>query len=477
MKKFMSVAVCMAAAMGAHADSHCDGKTMAQIFNVAKPTPDVANRINAQSSKINETIASTPSNIVLPGGASDATFENFLPLLSLFGLGGDLSGNSSDSQSDEFGFDINLPFFGNASSGRELKLAVSLDRQPEAYAPLIESLAESDRANFRDQLEMDLGAEDDVSYALTYSFNTKSLGLHKDAIAPLVAGVLESVKADGVKPALVDFRDAMRAFRGAFGDVSADTCLGPVAGSKHSEREKTLRSNLVQASEALSVANKAWNERSRDMLDGAKLEALAKLAANQPQLLISVGARDRSSAVGPNEISAKLTFSWGYRASLNGLSRYIDKQGCPDGTCMADAYSTYLSQNEGAIENQDRLSFSLEYEERDNYQFVDTTRGLAFDRPRSQKTIGRLSLGHTFTSSVLKGARLEFGASYEDVDDDETLNDRAVGTLTLTRKFGVVDVPLSLVYSNKTEYVAMNSSSRLSANFGLKYNFGAKSGQ
>ncbi len=68
--------------------------------------------------------------------------------------------------------------------------------------------------------------------------------------------------------------------------------------------------------------------------------------------------------------------------------------------------------------------------------------------------------------------RVDFVGSYENVSNDPQRQDRGVATLTITRKFGNLTVPLGIVYANHGEFLG-DVNKQLSAHVGLKFDLGA----
>ena len=65
--------------------------------------------------------------------------------------------------------------------------------------------------------------------------------------------------------------------------------------------------------------------------------------------------------------------------------------------------------------------------------------------------------------------RLDFELSYDsNVDNDTTNKDRLKAAVTLTRRVGDVDVPFSIVYANKNEFLG-EVDHQISMHVGMKF--------
>ena len=65
--------------------------------------------------------------------------------------------------------------------------------------------------------------------------------------------------------------------------------------------------------------------------------------------------------------------------------------------------------------------------------------------------------------------RVDFEAAYDsNLDDDDNYKSRFVVTLTYTRRFGEMDIPFSIVYANKSEFLE-GTDQQIGLHVGLKF--------
>ncbi len=471
------------ASYGAQAND-CRDKTFSEIFGAlhAPRSEEIADAAASASARAADQMAEQPTDVSLAGSDNGGSTLNFLPFMSISGLSGAIDGESNDDANDQLGFDFNIPLPGSAEGLRQLKLAASFNRRPTAYTPLVESIDEDMRDAFRTDLEDGVDISDDATFSVVYAVDAGKLGRSRTAVGRLFGDTIASVASTEYQQAfdaLTVQRDKIKIDDPAIAPKKVLDLPFKVAGGG-----TVLGRNAPEKVAALCAAAEAFSQASQELdravdtaLADSGIDIVSKLANNQPQLHFGVDFRERDDVIGPDEISVKATFEWGYRANLNRLHDVIADPKCPaddvQGGCLMDAYSQYVSENKAAIDAGDRVSFSLEYQDIDDYAYSDVANGVAYSQDSSRKIIAKLGYGRTLAAATLGGGRLDLTLKYEDVDSDANVNDRAVGILTLTRKFGDIMVPFSVVYSNKPEFVEMESTDQLSAHLGIKYEFAA----
>ena len=192
-----------------------------------------------------------------------------------------------------------------------------------------------------------------------------------------------------------------------------------------------------------------------------------KLISNSPQLLLSVALNEKDVLAGPDEVSGKVTFEWGFRTSIAALERFAGD--C--GNACAEKYFEYIEENRDAIEAGDRVKFEAEYVDIDDFDYSDALGNLSVQKPGSEKFIASIAYGRMLPSSAIERARLDLEFKHEDVRGDPDRNDRTIGTLTLSKRLeaGGWTIPFTIVYSNKPEFVQDESDDRVSAHIGIKW--------
>lgn len=484
MNKFVFITPFMFGIPGVAFANSCEGITYNDFLGLSDTAIEIQNRSATVTGEVGKAVEPTEEMLAdeitataLSGSDSGNGILNFLPFLSISGLSGSLDGDSGENKNDNLGFDFNIPLPGKEENARELKIAASFNRQPQVFEPLIMSVAEDERDGVRSALEADLNLTDDATLSISYNVSNESLGRYRGMIGNFFGKIIESVDAGKYLLAFRNYAQIARTidkndgggplperliYELNFVDTTTNRAIANVPPDNELDKR---RQALCDAIFLLRDADRELTMLENIAVKESGLDTIAKLASNQPQLHFSLSARDRAEAIGPNELSAKLTFEWGYRANLNKL-----KSTCADSGCVLSDYLTYLADNKQIIDASDRLSFSLEYVDVDDYQFslADTT--TVFSKPGSDKFVGTLGYGRLMNNNTLGVARFDLTLKYEDVDDEQ-INDRAVGVLSITKKFGEITMPFNIVYSNKPEFVEMETDNRISAHLGIKFEF------
>jgi hypothetical protein len=86
-----------------------------------------------------------------------------------------------------------------------------------------------------------------------------------------------------------------------------------------------------------------------------------------------------------------------------------------------------------------------------SYSYPDDN--VALDLPKTDRVELTFGAGREFSGKPDLG-RLDFELSYDsNVDNNTTNKDRLKAAMTLTRRVGDVDVPFSIVYANRDEFL------------------------
>lgn len=459
-------------------DAEIYDKTLYELFSndgVKELSDGSKTRINSETNKLKmqaELESTTAISDAITTEGLGGSKEDFTNPLTLIGFDSSGDSNQDGENGNRLGFEYSFPFSRESSMFQSLKVGAAANQQPTAFNPLIESLDEDGREATRTLLEDRLDIRDDWQLTLSYAFNRGSIGRHGKMVDEIFDGLQQAsdVELDAALATIRSYPEIIsRANRMDGEAIDADTTLNQIEFSG-ADSEGLSKRLLCESIVKLKRVEEEWRTSADE--SSKRLSEIAKLADNQPQLLFSVTRNLRNTIAGPDAQSYKLTYEWGYRANLSKLKRYIDEQQCETSSCYSNAYTTYLDENKSIIEAQDRLALSLEFEEVDSYRFIDDSLTADFERPRAQKFVGKLAVGRTLNNPLMEGSRLEFSIRYEDVDADPTLNDRTVATLSLIKKIGELSFPVSLIYSNRPEYVEMETNSQLTAGIGIKYEFG-----
>jgi hypothetical protein len=242
---------------------------------------------------------------------------------------------------------------------------------------------------------------------------------------------------------------------GGLGDASIRFTFAPATrwlGRSFKQYEQTFRDLCTAAlgnrtQPPLSVAE------ADSLADAAGLTLYHQLVNNQPQLLLTAEKKHRDPLVGPNELGVKLTYEW----SPMSLKE-----------AMKAGYTTFVKENQDAIQKGDRFSLSAEYTSIEG-ETVDThLPGIA---PIVLKPVRKLILhggyGCNLTLPGGEPVKLDIEADYEDVSDDPARQDRGIARLTFTRMMGKMQASAGIVYANHSEFLS-GVDARFSAHVGLR---------
>jgi len=423
------------------------------------------------------------------GSNTASAVNNFLPLLAFTGFSGRLDGNDSNATTSDkdLAFDLNLPFFGS-SGANALKLQAAFARDPEIYQPLLDAAPEESRDAFKTSLSDGTNLGDDARFTVSYGLVTKTFGRsfnkHRSRFEALYTEAISGVKPLPLSEIITEIQtlstnagieppgsEALKEWTPVLLDSTK-----PIADSDFDRLKVEIMSLVEQAARINANTDVAENER----LQSFHVLKFRDLIDSQPQLLFNATVRERDIAIGPDEFSLSAVFEFPLGGNLWGFSRKFDETGkaCDvwaSNDCL-EAYRDYVGNQSTISQMSPRFSLSIEYVDIDDYNAVFEDPMVSLSKAGSEKLIATAGFGLRFNREDIKnGSRLDFSIKYEDVSDDPLRNDRVVGSATWTKQFGDISVPISLVYSNKSEFINQeNIDEKLSAHIGMKYEFKQK---
>lgn len=245
--------------------------------------------------------------------------------------------------------------------------------------------------------------------------------------------------------------------------------------------EQTFDSLPAENREVVMLAIETAAKKQQTFLRavGGFAGKFARLLNNQPQLYATALYHARKNVVGPNELTAKLTYEIGAH-NLNGFRR---KHGstCNEATLEKKETATQCARllqtyAAGNVED-DRLTMSLEYN-RTNRRWIKGDANLAgfeFGYPRAHSFVYKVTYGRTVQGVVTNTStgRVDLSFRYEDVrnptDSSKNVRSRGVGSITYTQKINnSFSFPVSLVYANHASDLG-DVNEKFNAHFGLVY--------
>ncbi|MCZ6710769.1 MAG: hypothetical protein O7B25_10425 [Gammaproteobacteria bacterium] len=472
--------------VAANAGPGCDPAVNSILDCWHKHVPEVGAASVVARTEQSATLADLVTAVDLAGGSAGSALTNFLPLLALSGFGGDLnSGSAVDKTGEDLGIDVNLPFFGSKGANA-VKVQVVTVRRPTVYAPLLESIDEAERDAFKNSAESDLGIGDDVRVSVAYNLVDGRFGRdfkrHRYLFDALYASATNAV----ARPAF-PLIDVFKAIQPMLSDADAGTGSELIAlpfAKYQSIPTPEVQQNIMEIVEQAALGVSAYFDDMDGALTNWRVLEFHKLVDNQPKLFFGATAKRSKQVVGPDELSALIKFEFPVGGNVNGLIKKMkNRDGTPCVTgqiaqfknpdlCL-NAYSTYITNLTQIQASAPRFAFSLEYVDIDDYEIsISDPSPMTFQRDGTRKLIAAASLGMRFQNSegILENSRFDFSLRYEDVDDDPDRNDRSIASATWTKKIGTISIPLTLVYSNRPEFLdEQGLDERFAATIGLRY--------
>lgn len=355
--------------------------------------------------------------------------------------------------------------------------------EPTLYGPLEEEIEESAREAQRRSLLDSVDDFGDLSATLTYGLQRpggrfddtrkmfgRNVALYQTLILDLVDSTRElQAQAALAQASLSRFTEKIAA--GQSGTVVVhDMTLGEI-------RDKLGADDFASFVAQLAVANAATADISL-ALQAADLDALASFISNQPQATFSLTRQVREEALGPEGWSGKLSYEMGTRNFNRVLREYrrqqrLHREGEPDPTPLS-AFAAVAANPR--YSNEDKLIFSLTYNQMDDYRFehpyeivsVDSATGAErrFDRVAqvaadgSTEWQGNVSWTRLLPRLPFAGRALEegeaprftFSLEAVQIDGDPARQSHVTGKLALVMPLAdSMALPITITYSDRPE--------------------------
>lgn len=453
-----------------------------QSYDAAKGVaPAPAADIQAKDEQVaKQEVAKAQTGADSGGVATASTLTDLVPLFDALGMLGNAEGEADGTLALNLNFLIPVQ-----DADRNTQLSLLVNTSPEPFDQLIEAFPEDARAARKDSLQKDISAFGDSRAELTWSLVNSRFGrdftVARKVLAPIYEGARNKVVSASGR------RDQIAAER--FTQLTKALVRNPDAGTtdtntpfgRYPDKIAAFRLDLIaQAKEAgEAVGNGA--RATADELAAAGLSRLADLVNQQPQLLFTLSHDIRDSIVGPEKTSATLTWEFTSR----NLSNFLGTTGaaCRDeaqvsqGTAAyaqcVDALSRYVTAYADSLEKQPRWKLSAAWQRVNavHYSFPDD--GVTLDLPKTERIEVALGWGRPL-SAARNADRVDLEAAYDsNVDGDTTNKERVKVTLTYTRRVAEMDVPFSIVYANKNEFLG-EVDHQISLHFGVKFRPPAK---
>jgi len=443
------------------------------FFNSAKGTE--ANKFaTAETSKAKTEATKAQTGADSGGAATASTLTDLLPLFDALGLIG-----NSDQGDGTLALNLNflLPV---QEADKNMQLQLVVNTSPEPLTALVDAFPEAVRAARKDTLQKEISAFGESRAELTYSFVNKRFGrdftVARKTLAPIYEGAWARAGASAISDSMVD---SQRAALRRLNDDAIATTKGidtTTAFSAYPAELQSLHDELKQQSAAFGTAIGKATVATQNEFKSARLSQLAALVEQQPQLLFSVAQDIRDDVAGPEKTSAKLTYEF-TRYNLGSFLRGDGaacknadavRQGGADYVKCVDALNRYAGGTEDALKTQPRWKLSAAYQRVKAIDYVYPDDNVTLQLPETDRL--EVTAGYGRPLQAVKNAdRVDFEASYDsNIDGDTSNNERIKATLTYTRRVGEMDIPFSIVYANKDEFLG-EVDHQISLNFGIKF--------
>ena len=453
-----------------------------QSYDAAKgaPPPPAETLQKQDEEPAKKELAKAQTGAESGGSVTASTLTDLVPLFDALGMLGSSGGQGDGTLA------LNLNFLLPVQDAdKNTQLSLIVNTAPEPLEQLVQAFPEAERAARKDSLQKDISTFGDSRAELTWSLVNSRFGrdftVARKMLAPIYEGARNKVVAASSQ------RDINAAVR--LTQLTSKLVRHPDAGAtdantefgKYPDKIAASRFELIaQAKEAGEAAGSGALATSNE-LTAAGLSNLANLVNQQPQLLFTMSHDIRDSIVGPEKTSAKLTWEFTSRNLSNFLgdtgSACRDEEHVREGGAVylkcVEALSRYVSQYAGDLEKQPRWKLSAAYQRVDASRYSFPGDDVTLDLPKTERL--EVALGWGRPLSAAKNAdRLDLEAAYDsNVDNDTSNKERVKVTLTYTRRVAEMDVPFSIVYANKNEYLG-EVDHQISLNFGIKFKPPAK---
>lgn len=422
-----------------------------------------------------EEVAKAQTGADSGGVATASTLTDLVPLFDALGL----LGNSASQADGMLAMNLNF-LIPVQDADRNTQLSLLVNTSPEPLDQLVQAFPEAEREARKSSLQKDISTFGDSRVELTWSLVNSRFGRDFTAARKVLAPIYEGarnkvVAASGQRD--IDATDRLRKLTSTLvrhPDAGATT--DTTAFGAYPDKIAASRFELIaQAKEAGEAVGSSAKATSNELID-AGLANLANLVEQQPQLLFTLSHDIRDSIVGPEKTSAKLTWEFTSRNLSNFLSdtgsacRDADqvRQGGDVYARCVDALSRYVSTYADALEKQPRWKLSAAYQRVDAVRYSFPDDDVTLELPKTERIEVALGWGRPLNNAK-NADRLDLEAAYDsNIDNDTSNKERLKATLTYTRRVSDMDVPFSIVYANKNEYLG-EVDHQISLHVGIKF--------
>jgi len=436
-----------------------------------------------QKQAVKQELATAQNGADSGGTATAATTNDLAQLLNALGL---LS-SGDNAEGSKLSVDLNflLPVQDVENNNAQLKAVINTEAKP--LEQLVQAFPEDVRAARKDAFQKDIATFGDTQISFTWSLVNSRFGrdysVLRERIAPMNQGAVtrgrntaaQEMRAVSDLPQLIQRINTERAAATpAQPAINAATRFRDLPIS--SEQKQELKASAFKAAAARAAVTRSIQAE----LASSGMNRLAELVEQQPQLLFTLTHEIRNDLVGPETTSA--TVSWEITRRNFGAFLRNEGKSCAGAdvaeaaaayTRCANALQSYLGSDDNDLSKQWRTKLSASYKRVKAVTYSYPGDNVNLLLPKHDRWEIALAMGRPMSQDE-KGGRVDFELAYDsNLDDDTTNQERFKATLTYTRRVGDMDMPFSIVYANKDEFLG-EVDHQISMNVGLRFRQPAK---
>lgn len=465
---------CASIALGQEAcrDDDSFNKCWQRHYDAAKGTAARIAAADATAARTEATKAQTGAD---SGGAATAsTLTDLIPLFDALGLIG-------TSEESEGTLALNLNFLlPMQEADKNMQFQLIVNTSPEPLTQLVDAFPETVRAARQSELQKEISAFGDSRAELTYSLVNSRFGrdftVARAQLDPVYEGAWARAGMPMINTAAID--NQLAAVTRLSTDATAtanNTSLGTEFGS-YPPSLRALRDELKQQAVAVGTMIGKATLATQTELGSANLNRLAALVEHQPQLLFSLSQDIRDDIVGPEKTSAKLTFEttrYNLGAFLRGRGAVCKngaavRLGGPEYEQCVNALRSYIGDTDEVLKTQARWKIAAAYQRVKGINYSYPNDSVALHLPETERIEVTAGWGRPL-QAVKNADRIDVEVAYDsNIDGDTSNKERFKASLTYTRRVAEMDVPFSIVYANKDEFLG-EVDHQISLNLGIKF--------
>jgi hypothetical protein len=392
---------------------------------------------------------------------TNTTLRDFLSVFT-----GVVSSSTLTENNGAFTLDYNLPV--NLLHDNDVIKFQATFATPDLDPALVTALGTN--ASTITTLTDSLDQADHITASATYSPSTDRFGrtfaTHRDLVEALMNAVMANRGVNSTPRLLAAFGDLARGTT-----LQLDTPFTVIT-------DPTQQANVLDKFQAAAASQPQFAAENQTLIDN-----VAELINNQEQIYFSTQYNDLNSLAGASSWTVNGTYAMGGKNITKFLAAQKKLGNCDLGQMVREQNSqsppavsqTCLQQlnayvGPATIDRTWRLALSLDLSRTESNTINISQLTTPITTPRVDSQMISLTAGRRFDPpSSSRERRIDLTASYENVSDDPTLEDRIIASVTWTQEItNTFSLPITLSYANKSKYLPEDDHD-LSANFAISY--------